>query len=165
MEIIKYFLVLLVLALVIALGSLSYSYTSSTSNDGSSCATTSVEIPPYIDEYELWTLIGNYKQENNLQVPTKDESLCEVARARLGQITDDWSHDKFNGDWKWSLTANKYTQMAENLAKEQNDADSVMGDWKNSKTHNDVLLLNRPYACVECANINGTNYCVYISAI
>lgn len=165
MKIVKYFLVLLVPALFIASGSLSYLYISNAPSDDPVHATVDTEIPTYINEQELWTLIGNYKQENGLQIPIKDEGLCTVARMRLGQISEDWSHDGFRQDWKWSITANRFTQMAENLAKEQTDAYSVLNGWKNSKTHNDVLMLNRLYACVECANINGTNYCVYLSAI
>lgn len=163
MKIVKYCLVLSVLALFVAFGSLSYSYISNASNDEPARATADTETPIYIDEQELWTLIGNYKQENSLQVPVKDESLCKVARMRLGMISEDWSHGGFSADWVSKI--HQYTDMWENLAKNQVSAKQVLNEWTASTIHNSVLLKNYKNACVECANINGTNYCVYLSAI
>lgn len=119
--------------------------------------------PKYINEQELWTLIGNYKQKNSLQVPIRDERLCTIAKMRLGVVANDWSHDGFFGGWVEKIYP--YSDMWENLAKDQDSANQVLQDWINSPVHNSVLLRNYSDACVQCANINQTNYCVYISAI
>lgn len=119
--------------------------------------------PKYINEQELWTLIGNYKQENNLQVPIRDESLCTIAKMRLGVVANDWSHDGFEQNWKWNLVV--FNHMSENLAKNHHNATAVITSWVNSPPHKKVLDEDNTHACIQCANINQTNYCVYISAI
>lgn len=161
MKIIKYFLPLVLIASVALSGSMTYSHLFASQNEATVCNTP--PKPEYIDEQELWTLIGNYKQKNSLQVPIRDERLCTIAKMRLGVVANDWSHDGFFGGWVEKIYP--YSDMWENLAKDQDSANQVLQDWINSPVHNSVLLRNYSDACVQCANINQTNYCVYISAI
>lgn len=127
-------------------------------------ATNNTSQQRYVDEQELWTLIANYKQENSLQIPTKDESLCAISKMRLGVIADNWSHDGFTGNWKFEI-APGFDQISENLSSEYQSAFAVLDGWINSPPHKEILLKDYSKACVQCANIDGTNYCVYISGV
>lgn len=116
-----------------------------------------------IDSLELWEMIVAYKQQNGLQAPTIDQNICKYAQLRLAQVAFNFSHDEFKKPLKFEIT--DFNEISENLAKGQSFAGDVFNQWKASPSHNEALVKNHLYACVECANINGTNYCVYLSAI
>lgn len=162
MKIIKYLLFPVLMVSAVLVGSATYTYLSAPKNELVVCNTP--QEPRYIDEQELWTLIGNYKQKNSLQIPIKDESLCTIAKMRLGVIARDFNHDGFL-KYHWMEQMADYTNISENLAMYVTDANQTLNAWIASPKHNEILLKNHPRNCVQCANINRVNYCVYISAI
>jgi len=126
--------------------------------------TISIEPTPAIDEAKLLSLIATYKQKNDLQAPVKDKKLCDLAKTRLDEVGKDFSHDGLRAMGNSTFQYTGFNRISENLSRGYNEPNTVINAWKASPKHNEALLFNHPYACVECANINLTNYCVYLSA-
>jgi hypothetical protein len=119
-------------------------------------------LPQHINEQDLYSKVVDFKKSKGLTAPTINQSLCKYAELRMGTLPDNWSHDIFFEDWKYSITP--FYHQSENLAKRYFSAEDVLDSWIKSPTHLQVLMTNDSYLCIRCDNINGTNYCVYESA-
>ncbi len=115
-----------------------------------------------VDEDELWNSILNFKKQNGVVMPLKDEKACKVAIMRLGFLPRDWSHNDFKSI-NWTSIIGGYFEMSENLARGYDYHYDVLMGWLTSPPHKDALLKNHKYACVACELVRRDNYCVYIS--
>lgn len=99
--------------------------------------------PRVLNEKELWSLVQEWRKENNLKAYREDAWLCAAALKRLDQIKTDWSHDGF---YAMQL---RYDYVSENLGKDADDAGTLLNTWLESPSHRDNLL--KPYkdSCIE----------------
>jgi hypothetical protein len=114
------------------------------------------ESTPALSQEKLWSLIQNWRRENNLKPYIKDENLCKFAEGRLLEVADDWSHEGYREKARTML--NGYSMTAENLVKDFNSEYSALNAWLNSPSHLGSLKREYTYSCVRCNN----NICVQI---
>ena len=107
-------------------------------------------------EKRAWVRIQGWRSENNLDQYIYDQSLCDVANARLGEIKSDWSHKGFakyihNVDFRY---------LGENLAKGFDDSYQMFEAWLKSPTHRNNLI-KYTHSCLVCSD----GYCVQMFGI
>lgn len=100
--------------------------------------------PDTLEEEVLWSTVQEWRMREGNPTYIKDESLCELARLRLPEIRQDWSH---NG-WL-SRKPTGYILFGENLAKGFVDEDQTLSAWLDSPGH--AANLRRPYthSCIQ----------------
>lgn len=94
---------------------------------------------------EIIALTNAKRAENNLLPLAVNESLTQAASAKAADMLagDYWAHTSPNGKTPWSfITAAGYRYIfaGENLARDFNDAASVVNAWMNSPSHRSNLL-------------------------
>src|SRR3990170_3380044 len=99
-----------------------------------------------ISDVTLWSLIQEWRVNNNLTPFVKDESLCQSERAikRLQEIKTNWSHEGYERD---NFCPNCY-MTGENLAKNSLSEKELLDKWLNSPTHRENLEKPYTHACI-----------------
>lgn len=112
--------------------------------------------PFIIDEKILWSLIQNWRLENNLQPYTKDQNTCNLAYIRTTETQTDNSHNGF-----WNHTKDFLNNgLAENLYYGSDKEQDILNGWLNSPKHRENLDYPYTHSCIHCLN----NKCVQIFA-
>ncbi len=102
-------------------------------------------IQKNINQEILWSLVQNWRIENNLQPYTKNQTLCTIASTRLNEVQNNWSHNKFLDRFAY-----KYPSLiGENLAKDWTDEITTFNSWINSPAHLKNLKDSFIYSCLE----------------
>lgn len=89
--------------------------------------------------FEVISILNTYRTENDRKKLEWNSSLQEAADLRAIEAAYSFAHTRPNGE-EWYM-ANESMLGGENLARGYKNAERVMQGWKNSKTHNDNLLL------------------------
>lgn len=110
---------------------------------------------PMVSDYEteLFSLVQQWRVENDLPQYEIDEKLCKYASVRLTEIQSDWSHSGFK---KQSREAG-FNHTAENLGKDFQKPESMLNAWLNSETHRANLDRDYTHSCIKCEN----QHCVH----
>lgn len=117
--------------------------------------------PPVIEEKRLWTVVNNWKEEEDGYVYIYSEPLCSFASKRLEEVQKDWSHLGFLNDTsKEIFKTTKFTNAGENLTKNQLAERYVLTEWLDSEDHRKNLEDPFTHSCIRCEN----NYCVQLFA-
>lgn len=145
-------LIIFILAAVILLGSFNVGMNQALSR--SKPTATPSPTPKPINKYVLWSLIQNWRIENNLQPYIENQIVCEIAEIRLKDVARNFSHDGF----KETAVRYSYTAMGENLARKHRDEDGVLKGWLVSPKH--LENLNESYTS-SCLATDG-NHVVHI---
>lgn len=97
-----------------------------------------------LDAVVLWSLIQNWRLENNRKAYIKDQRLCKIAETRIEEIKkDDFSHDQFLKKY-----ADYPSTISENIARKMNIETGTLDTWLESPTHKENLDKNYLYSCV-----------------
>ena len=100
-----------------------------------------------LDAEQLWSLVNNWRTSEGLREYQKNELLCDIARSRIYQIRDDWSHDGFVPTVN-RVFGNRYRDIGENLATDMITEGDALTGWLWSSTHKENLLKNYRYSCI-----------------
>jgi uncharacterized protein YkwD len=109
---------------------------------------------PFSSE-KLMTLINKWRVSQGLQPYTESTTTCTVAKIRLQETQENWSHDGF------VEAHNKYapqSYMSENLSRDSSSEQITLQDWILSPSHFDNLKKDYPHSCLKCEN----GFCVDI---
>lgn len=122
---------------------------------------TSFNKPPptsVINEQILWSLIQDWRKNNNLQPYIKDQNTCNLAYIRASEIQTDFSHNSFNNH----TNDFSYYKLGENIAKGSSSSheNDILNIWINSPSHRENLDYPYTHSCISCLN----NKCVQIFA-
>jgi len=93
----------------------------------------------------LYSLINSYREENGLKTLNISDNLMNSAKYKSADIIDKdyWSHTSPSGQTFRHLMNRfgySYTLAGENLAFGYESSNQVFTSWKDSPTHNSVLL-------------------------
>jgi len=93
--------------------------------------------------------INDYRTQNGLVPFLEDKSVCDFAGTRVNEVVSDFSHYGFDQRVQTnSLPYPSYSKVTENIASTANYT-AVFDLWKNSPGHNENLLSNTKFACVQ----------------
>ncbi len=113
---------------------------------------------------QIISLTNQRRAENGLPVLTFNSFLANAASAKASNMFSEnyWAHNSPSGKTPWSfITAAgyKYIYAGENLARDFNDASSVVTAWMNSPSHKSNLLdknFKEIGVAVVSGNLTGT---------
>lgn len=89
--------------------------------------------------------ISDYRKSVGLNVIEKSDPDCSIATTRLKEIRDEFSHRLFTAKRFCSVNC----RVGENLARNFRSEDEVFEGWKNSSSHNAIMLgKDYKYGCV-----------------
>lgn len=109
-------------------------------------------LAPFSAE-KLMSIVNDWRQTQNLQLYTENETLCKIASERLVEVQSNWSHDGFVAKHNTYLPN---TYMSENLGRGYDREEELLTSWLNSPSHAANLNKDYQYSCIKCDN----NYCV-----
>ena len=93
--------------------------------------------------------INNFRASKGLSAVSMNSETCSFARARASEIDSSLSHDGFRNRLNSSsLPYPSFSSVAENLAWHY-DYTKVVPGWIDSPGHNENMLKDNPFACVE----------------
>lgn len=115
--------------------------------------------PAQIDEDKLWTVVNEWKYEEDGYSFSKNANLCEYADIRAKQIKTDWSHEGVK-DFYPLIYSHGFHNAGENLGRDIVREDYLLNSWLNSPTHRANLEKNYTHSCIRCED----NYCVQLFA-
>lgn len=109
---------------------------------------------------QIITLTNQKRAENGLGALTFNAALAQAASAKSAYMfkEDFWAHNSPTGVTPWSfITAAgyKYIYAGENLARDFNDAASVVDAWMNSPSHR-ANILDRNFKEIGVSVASGT---------
>ena len=102
-----------------------------------------VQKPVQLNEQILWSLIQNFRLENNRRPYIKNQVLCEIATKRSGEIDEVFEHTIFHERYK-----NYPSVLGENIAKTNMNELAVYNGWLNSLPHRAALEKQYTYSCI-----------------
>jgi len=104
---------------------------------------------------EVELAINEYRKSKGLSELKRHDPLCDLAKIRVYEIQDDWSHEGFearkNGelfDRFCNIEKIRCTAIGENLAEGFYSAEAVMNGWETSVKHNQNMLYAYNVQCV-----------------
>ena len=94
---------------------------------------------------QIIALTNAKRMENSLPALSHNTKLASAASTKSGDMftSDYWSHNSPSGRSPWSFisaSGYKYIYAGENLARDFNDAQSVVNAWMNSPSHRSNIL-------------------------
>ena len=93
--------------------------------------------------------INSFRNSKGLSSVSMNSETCSFAKTRAGEINSSLSHDGFRSRLESnSLPYPGFSSVAENLAMHY-DYQQVIPGWIDSPGHNENLLKDIPFACVE----------------
>lgn len=116
--------------------------------------------------------INNYRVQNNKSELSHYERLCDLAKVRVIEIQDNWSHDGFlqrseNPDELYNRFCNTpgFTclSIGENLAKNYQTVSELIGGWAASPGHNENMLGDYNAQCVAVDGLYATSLFAKVS--
>ncbi len=110
-----------------------------------------------INEKELFSLIQEFRYENNLTPYMKSKIMCEYASIRLAEIRTDFSHDGFK-NMKHPPCTTEICNMGENLARGQNSEQELLTAWLNSPSHAENLYRDYKYSCIRTDGVYTVHF-------
>ncbi len=87
---------------------------------------------------QLFVAINDQRLSKGIAKLAWSSSLENAAQVRAGEIQEEFSHIRPNGEKYW--TVNSDVMYAENMAKNSNDAEQVVKAWYASDTHRENIL-------------------------
>jgi uncharacterized protein YkwD len=114
---------------------------------------------------EVIALVNEERVNAGLHELAIDESLCEAAAIRAGEIQTSFSHTRPDGSSCFTALAEvkaEYTSAGENIAIGQESPQTVVQAWMNSPGHR-ANILNANYTRIGVASLANSDgsYGVY----
>lgn len=120
--------------------------------------------PINIDSDRLFTLVQNWRSENNLKQYETDPQLCGIAAVRAYEIQTDFNHNKFNARAESITKSTGYNYIGENFVRSGrkiNPEQDGLNWWLHSPKHLQMLKDEEMrFSCISCRGA----YCVQIFA-
>lgn len=110
---------------------------------------------------EIIEATNKRRAENNLPLLRVNEKLTQAAQLKAAYMfeKDFWAHVAPDGTtpWKFILQSGyRYLYAGENLAKDFQDTQDVVGAWMNSKAGHKENILGESYSDIGVAVVKGT---------
>jgi len=108
---------------------------------------------------QIINLTNKEREENALSPLSLNQQLTQAANAKAADMFDSdyWAHNSPSGKTPWSFISTagyKYVFAGENLARDFNDAGSVVNAWMDSPSHRSNLL-DKNFKEIGVAVVNG----------
>lgn len=100
----------------------------------------------------LFNKVNEWRIAHGYGFLAKDEVLCELARKRLPEIIETYSHDLVHDDWPVYMKRYGYTFMGENLARDYESEEAIVYAWEQSPKHLKNLVSNSNRSCIAVEN-------------
>lgn len=104
--------------------------------------------PSYLNADTLFSLVNNWRTSENRKPFIKNDHLCDIAKSRLPEIKNDWSHSLFFTHMQNGSYCPKGCSLAENLAKEEGVEDQTLDAWLHSASHAANLRGSYTKSCI-----------------
>jgi uncharacterized protein YkwD len=92
----------------------------------------------------VFNAVNEWRINHGLKPIINNEFMCEIAKTRLSEVREDWSHSGFNAG-RWCVDC----VLGENLAAGFIYYSEVINAWERSPTHKAELERDYQYGCVE----------------
>ena len=112
------------------------------SSTGNSTVTSDGDVAKQYAQNVL-ELVNKERSAQGLSPLTLDDSLCQAAQIRAGEITSKFSHTRPDGTTCFTVLKElgiSYRTVGENIAAGQSSPQSVMESWMNSPGHRENIL-------------------------
>lgn len=116
---------------------------------------------------QVLEILNGERTSRGLGALKLDDTLCEIAKIRAKEIVKKFDHERPGGEYVFELMKEngiRYTSAAENIAKGQPNAESVMATWMKSEGHRNNILNSRfGHIGIACyTDSNGYKYWVEV---